>query len=199
MKRLGTAPELSCPERGSRTPVQPTGSTIREAWRWRGPLIVFQLALREICRPLFYWHVFDIFEIDVVRQGVPQAYAAETVDVAIYPGTGDLEKAKAEIISMRRLQPAEVSSRFDRGDKVAIAYIAGEPTGYAWMSFTSGVVELAFKITWIVGPGEGIRYDTFVLPKMARSKDSQLSAFSHSRRRTRSWDPANVRLDQYFQ
>lgn len=140
-------------------------SPIQEAWRWRGPFIFFLLGLREICRPLFYWHVFDIFEINLVRQGVPEPYSAEAVDVVTYPGTGNLEKAKAEIVSMRQLQPAEVTSRFDRGDKVAIGYIGGEPTGYAWMSFTSGVVELAFKTTWIVGPGESIRYDSFVLPK----------------------------------
>lgn len=164
-KPLGNATEPACPEGGSRSPRPWSRSTIKEAWHWRGPSIFFLLGLREVCRPLVYWHVFDIFEIDLVRQGVPEPYAAEKVDVAIYPGAGDLEKAKAEIVSMRQVQPAEIHSRFDRGDKVAIAYLGGVPTGYAWLSFASGVVELAFKITWIVGPREAIRYDSFVLPQ----------------------------------
>ena len=140
-------------------------STVREALRWRGPLVLSLLGLREIFRPLLYWHVFCIFEIDLTRQPVPKPYAGEKTDVKIYAGGDDLEKAKAEIISMGRLVPEEVLSRLDRGDKVAIAYVGDDPAGYAWMSFTSGAVELAFGVTWIVGPGESIRYDYFVLPK----------------------------------
>jgi len=58
-----------------------------------------------------------------------------------------------------------VASRFARGDLAVIAYLKGEPAGYAWMSFTTGVVELAFGVTWIIGPGESVRYDYFVLPE----------------------------------
>jgi GNAT superfamily N-acetyltransferase len=140
-------------------------STIGEALRWRGPYVFFLLGLREIFRPLVYWHHYCIFEIDFTRQTVPEPYADEEIDVKIYAGTGDLERAKAEIVSMGQLEPADVNSRFNRGDKAAIAYVGHEPTGYAWLSFTSGVVELAFGVTWIVGAGEAIRYDSFVLPK----------------------------------
>jgi GNAT superfamily N-acetyltransferase len=140
-------------------------STIREALRWRGPFVFFQVGLREIFRPLVYWHVFCIFEIDLTRQPVPEPYAGEKIDVKVYASAGGLERAKAEIVSMGQLEPEDVNSRFNRGDKAAIAYVGHEPTGYAWLSFTSGVVELAFGATWIVGPGEAIRYDYFVLPK----------------------------------
>jgi len=140
-------------------------STISEALRWRGFSVFLLLALREIFRPLVYWHVFYIFEIDLTRQPVPEPYADEKIDVRIYPGGGDLERAKAKIVSMGQLESAEVNSRFNRGDKVAVAYMEGEPAGYGWLSSTSGVVELAFGITWIVHPGEAIRYDSFVLPK----------------------------------
>lgn len=140
-------------------------STIREALRWRGPLVFSLLALREILRPLVYWHVFHIFRIDLTQQLVPEPYADEKIDVRIYGGANDLDRAKAEIVSMGQVEPEEVNARFNRGDVVAIAYAAQEPAGYGWLSFTSGAVELAFGVTWIVGPGEGIRYDFFVLPK----------------------------------
>lgn len=140
-------------------------STIVEAWRWRGPVVLFLLVLREICRPLVYWHVFYIFQIDLTRQPVPEPYANQKIDVRIFPGAEDPGKAKAEIVAMGQLEPAEVDLRFQRDDKAAIAYLGGKPTGYAWMSLTSGVVELAFDVTWIAGPGESIRYDYFVLPE----------------------------------
>jgi hypothetical protein len=105
-------------------------STIREALRWRGPFVFFQVGLREILRPLVYWHVFYIFEIDLTRQHVPEPYADEKIDVEIYAGAGDLERAKAEIVSMGQHELAEVDSRFNRGDKAAIAYVGGEPIGY---------------------------------------------------------------------
>jgi GNAT superfamily N-acetyltransferase len=140
-------------------------STIEEAWRWRGPAVFFLLGLREICRPLVYWHVFHIFQMDLTRQPVPEPYASEKIDIKICPGEVDPCRAKEEILAMGQLQPAEVDLRFERGDKAAIAYIGGKPVGYAWMSSASGVVELAFDVTWIAGPGESIRYDYFVLPE----------------------------------
>jgi GNAT superfamily N-acetyltransferase len=140
-------------------------SAIAEAWRWRGPGVFFLLSLREICRPLVYWYVFYIFQIDLSLQAVPEPYAQEKVDVKIYSRTEDPARAGAEMAAMGQLEPSEIDSRFERGDLATIAYLEGEPAGYAWMSFTSGVVELAFGITWIAGPGESIRYDYFVLPK----------------------------------
>jgi hypothetical protein len=140
-------------------------STIREALRWRGPIVFLLLGLREIFRPVIYWYVFSIYEIDLIRQSVPEPYANEKIDIKIYSGSENLEKPKAEIVSMGQLELEEVNSRFNRGDKAAIAYVGNEPTGYAWMSSTSGAVELAFGVTWIVGPRESIRYDYFVLPE----------------------------------
>jgi len=140
-------------------------STIGEAWRWRGPFVFFLVGLREIVRPVAYWHVFHIFEIDLTREPVPQPHAGEPIEVKIYAGAADLEKAKTEIVSMGRLAPEVVHSRFNRGDTAAIAYVGQQPAGYAWMSFTSGSVELAFGVNWIVGPDESVRYDYFVLPK----------------------------------
>lgn len=78
---------------------------------------------------------------------------------------------------MGQLEPAEVDIRFNRGDKAAIAYADGKPAGYEWLSFTSGVLELAFGVTWIVGPGEAIRYDKFVLPKW---RGRRISSCLHS-------------------
>jgi GNAT superfamily N-acetyltransferase len=140
-------------------------STIQETWRWRGSFLLLLLGLREVFRPVVYWHVYYIFEIDLARQPVPEPYANVPVDVRIYARDGEVSRAKAEISSMGQLPLAEVDSRFNRGDNAAIAYSGGEPAGYAWLSFTSGVVELAFGVNWIVGPGEAIRYDNFVLPK----------------------------------
>ena len=140
-------------------------STIAEAWRWRGPIAFFLLGLREICRPLVYWHIFYIFRTDLTRQPVPESYSKEKIDVTINPGAGDSEKAKAEIVAMGQLEAAEVDLRFERGDKAALAYVGGQPAGYAWMSFKSGVVELAPRVTWVAGPAESIRYDYFVLPE----------------------------------
>jgi GNAT superfamily N-acetyltransferase len=140
-------------------------SAIKEAWRWRGPLVFFLLGLREICRPLVYWHVYYIFQNDLTRQPVPEPSGSEKIDVKICPGDEDPSRAKEEIVAMGQREPAEIDSRFARGEKAAIAYIGGKPVGYAWMSFASGVVELAFDVTWIAGSGESIRYDYFVLPE----------------------------------
>src|ERR1700688_100662 len=58
-------------------------STVREALRSRGAFVFFLLGLREIFRPLLYWHVFCIFEIDLTRQPVPEPDAGEKTDVKI--------------------------------------------------------------------------------------------------------------------
>ena len=159
------------------TSKRPSWSTIVEALRWRGPFIFLLVGLREICRPLVYWYVFHIFEVDLDRQSIPQPYADAKIEVKIYPGQGDLESAKAEINSMGQLETAEVNLRLDRGDKVAIAYINGEPSGYGWLCFASGALELAFGVVWTVGPHEAIRYDHFVLPKW---RGRRISSCLHS-------------------
>jgi GNAT superfamily N-acetyltransferase len=152
-------------------------STIREALRWRGPFVFFLVILREMLRPLVYWHAYYIFETDLTRQPVPEPYADEKIDVRVCPDAVDLKKGKAEIVSMGQLEPAEVDSRFKRGDRVVIAYAGDEPTGYEWLCFTSGVLELAFGVNWIVSPGEAVRYDKFVLPKW---RGRRISTWLHS-------------------
>jgi hypothetical protein len=135
------------------------------------------LALREMLRPLMYWHTYYVFETDLTRHPVPEPCAKEKFDVKVYSGAADCHIPKLEIVSMGRLEAAEVDSRLNRGDMVAIAYAGDEPTGYEWLSFTSGVVELAFGITWAVGPGEAIRYDKFVVPKW---RGRRISTWLHS-------------------
>jgi GNAT superfamily N-acetyltransferase len=152
-------------------------STIREALRWRGPFVFFLVMVREMLRPLVYWHAYYIFETDLTHQPVPEPLADQKVDVRVYAGAVAPEKTKAEIISMGQLEPAEVDSRFNRGDMVIIAYAGGEPTGYEWLCSANGVLELAFGVTWRVGPGEAVRYDKFVLPKW---RGRRISTWLHS-------------------
>jgi L-amino acid N-acyltransferase YncA len=133
--------------------------------RWRGPFLLTLLAVRELLRPLVYWHVFYVFETDVAQQPLPEAYSKEKLEVRVYTREKDVDKAKAEVVAMGELSPDEFGTRLDRGDAVAIAYAAGEPAGYGWLSFSSGVVELAFGITWVVRSQEVVRYGNFVAPK----------------------------------
>jgi hypothetical protein len=137
----------------------------KEILRWRGPLLLCLLAVRELLRPVVYWHVFYVFETDVARQPLPEPYSKEKLEVGVYTREKDFDRAKAEVGAMSELCPDEIDIRLNRGDTVAIAYAGGEPAGYGWLSFSSGVVELAFGITWIVRPHEGVRYGNFVLPK----------------------------------
>ena len=152
-------------------------ATIQEAFRWRGPFTFFLVVLREMLRPLVYWHAYYIFETDLTRQPVPEPLADEHIDVRVYNGAAAPQKAKAEILSMGQLDPAEIDSRFDRGDMVVIAYAGGEPTGYEWLCSTNGALELAFAVYWMIGPGEAVRYDKFVLPKW---RGRRISTWLHS-------------------
>src|SRR5579859_5758588 len=119
-------------------------SKVREALRWRGPFVFFLVVLREMLRPLVYWHTYRIFETDLTGQPVPEPLGGEKVDVRVYAGELCSQEAKAKIISMGQLEPAEVDSRFNRGDMVVIACVGGEPTGYEWLCSANRVLELAF-------------------------------------------------------
>jgi len=152
-------------------------STIREAFRWRGPFTFSLVVLRETLRPLVYWHAYYIFETDLTRQPVPEPLADEHMDVQAYKGAMTPQKAKAEIESMGQLDSAEIDARFSRGDMVVIAYAGGEPTGYEWLCSANGALELAFGVHWMVGPGEAVRYDKFVLPKW---RGRRISTWLHS-------------------
>jgi GNAT superfamily N-acetyltransferase len=137
---------------------------ISEILRWRGPFILLLLAVRDLLRPVVYWHVFYVFETDVARQPLPEPYSTEKMEVRVYTREKDVDRAKTEVAAMGELGPKEIDARLNRGDAVAIARAAGEPAGYGWLSFSSGVVELAFGITWIVRADEAVRYGNFVLP-----------------------------------
>jgi len=148
---------------GKRIPAQ--WRRAREILRWRGPFLLFLLAVRELLRPVVYWHVFDVFATDVALQPLPEPYAKEKLEVTVYTQGKDIDRARAEVAAMGELSQEEIDTRLNRGDAVAIAYAMGEPAGYGWLSLSSGVVELAFRTTWIVRPHEGVRYGNFVLPK----------------------------------
>ena len=135
---------------------------IRELFRWRGAPIVFLLSLRELLRPLLYWHVCHIYETEISR-AVPQPYCRTAFDVAILTSRDDLSSTKPNILTMGELSSAELENRFQRGDAVALASASGQPVGYMWMGFSSGM-ELEFDTFWIIRAGEAVRYGAFVIP-----------------------------------
>src|ERR1700684_3043593 len=94
--------------------------SIREHLRWRGAPIVFLLSLRELLRPLLYWHVCHIYETEISR-AVPQPYCRTAFDVAIRTSRDDLSSIKPDILAMGELSATEVDTRFQRGDAVALA------------------------------------------------------------------------------
>src|ERR1700690_2722389 len=141
---------------------------IREILRWRGLFIFALLAVRELLRPVVYWHVFYIFERDLARQSLPEPYSKqknENIEVSVYRRDKKIDQAKTVVAAMGELVAEEIDIRLNRGDAVAIACAAGEPVGYGWLSFSSGVVELAFGITWMVRSDEAVRYGNFVPPR----------------------------------
>lgn len=135
---------------------------IREHLRWRGGWIVFVLSLRELLRPLLYWHVWHIYETDLSGE-IPQPYARTTLEVAIYTLRDDLTSIKPGILAMGEISALELDTRFHRGDAVALASISGQPVGYMWMGFSGGI-ELDFDTYWILRCGEALRYGSFVAP-----------------------------------
>jgi len=140
-----------------------------EILRWRGAWILFLLGVRSLLRPLVYWHVYRIFITDIASQ-VPEPYAKENVETRIYSRATpayqeDLEKIAEEVESLGEITRDEAAKRLERGDSLAVAYVQAEPAGYGWLSFTNGVVELAFGVTWRVHTGEAVRYGNFVHPK----------------------------------
>lgn len=140
---------------------------ISEILRWRGLWVLLLLGVRNILRPVIYWHVYRIFATDITTQ-VPEPYAKEKIETKVYARDGgcvDLDKALAEVAAMREIPRQEAEKRLQRGDALAMAYASAEPAGYGWIAFASGVVELAFGVNWIVRPREAVRYGNFVHPK----------------------------------
>ena len=135
---------------------------VRQHLRWRGPWIVFLLALRELCKPVVYWHVWHIYETDL-SAGVPQPYAEPVFEIVFHSSSDDLSSIKLQILAMEELSAEEIDTRFARGDVVAIAFSSGHPVGYMWMAFSSGI-ELKFATYWMLRTGEALRYGSFVIP-----------------------------------
>jgi L-amino acid N-acyltransferase YncA len=138
---------------------------ISETLRWRGFWVLLLLGARNVLRPIIYWHVYRIFAADIASQA-PEPYAREKIETQIHVRDGDcLDKALAEVAAMGEISREEAEKRLQRGDALAMAYASAEPVGYGWISFANGAVELAFGVTWIVRPGEAVRYGNFVHPR----------------------------------
>jgi GNAT superfamily N-acetyltransferase len=131
--------------------------------RWRNPLFVFLMVIREIFRPLIYWYVYDIFETDLCLP-VPGSYSKEKLDVRIYNGQKDLKRAVEDLTSMDGLLAADIELRMARGDVVAVVYAETQAVGFMWLTFSSGM-ELVFGTSWIIGHNEALRYESFVHPR----------------------------------
>jgi GNAT superfamily N-acetyltransferase len=67
------------------------------------------------------------------------------------------------IASMGELAPGEVASRLARGHLAAVAFSGEQPVGYMWLAF-SFVPEELFDTSWVIWPGEAVRYNSFVIP-----------------------------------
>jgi GNAT superfamily N-acetyltransferase len=136
---------------------------VREHLRWRGPFIVALHILRKFLHPLFYWDIWHIYETDISKQA-PQPYAAEEFATRICGITEeDADPLTAMIASMGELAPGEVASRLSKGHPVAVAFSGEQPVGYMWLAFSS-LPEMIFDTSWVIRPGEAVRYNSFVIP-----------------------------------
>jgi GNAT superfamily N-acetyltransferase len=163
--------------------------TAREALRWRGLLFSSLLGAREILRPIMYWHAWHVFHTDL-RRPLPEPYAKEEVMVKVFTRTENTEDIAAQISSIGNIPLANVNSRFDRGDAVAVAYVKREFTGFMWMTFADGM-DLAFGVRWIVHPHEALRYGSFVVPRwrglgIHSSMNRALNGYARDRGLTRT-------------
>jgi hypothetical protein len=136
--------------------------SVREALSWRGPFIVALLAVREFLRPVVYWHVWHIFENDVSRH-IPKPYAIEEADVKLYSAEDGLPELAGQISALGELEREEAARRLAQGWLIAMAFVKEQPVGYMWIVLCGGM-ELAFDTYWIIGPGEALRYGSFVIP-----------------------------------
>jgi hypothetical protein len=134
-----------------------------EILRWRGPAYFFLLALREVLRPVMYWYAWNIYLTDL-QQPLTPPYAKTKFDVHIFSGDKDREVAREQLASLGEPLPANLDTRLNRGDALAIVYSAEEPVASGWMTFTSGM-EMAYGLKWILQANEGTQYGSFVLPK----------------------------------
>lgn len=148
--------------------------------RWRGPLRFSLLVLREIFSPLFYWHVFYVFEKDV---HVPPPDPAAEFDVEVYAGREHLDKLIREIAPMGEISAEEIAFRLTSGDVVAVAYAASDPVGCAWMALKGGL-EIAFDTVWVLAANEAAFHGSFTRPNwrgrsVQRYLDAALLRYAH--------------------
>jgi GNAT superfamily N-acetyltransferase len=136
---------------------------VRDHLRWRGAFIVALHTLRKILSPLVYWDVWHIYETDISKQ-VPQPYARDEFATRICGLAENPDSLAAMIASLGELAPKEVASRLTRGHLAAVAFSGGQPVGYMWLAFSS-VPEELFDSSWVIGPGEAVRYNSFVIPR----------------------------------
>lgn len=129
-------------------------------FRWRGPFRFSFLVLRELLSPLLYWHVLYVFE----KVAVPQSGETTKFDIQVYKGQANFARLARELVPMGQISAEFIERRLNSGDAVAVAYSDGEPVGYAWMMFSSGL-ELAFGTAWIVGAQEAALHGSFTHPK----------------------------------
>jgi len=135
---------------------------VRENLRWRGPFIVALLILRQLVRPLVYWDLWHIYETDISLQA-PRPYAREEWMTRICGIEEDVDSVATMIASMGELAPGEVASRLSRGHLAAVAFSEEQPVGYMWLAI-SCLPELIFDTSWVIRPGEAVRYNSFVIP-----------------------------------
>jgi GNAT superfamily N-acetyltransferase len=133
-----------------------------EILRWRGPGRFLLLSLRELLKPLVYWHVYYIIQNEMQPALATPAVQGK-FEISVYSGEQDLAKASTTLAGVGELTPAEIALRLQRQDAVAVAFAGEQAIGYLWMTFCSGL-ELAFDAVWTVHPKEAVLYDTFVLP-----------------------------------
>jgi GNAT superfamily N-acetyltransferase len=169
-------------------PVQLDPSPPRDsAWeslRWRGLFYSCLLAVREVFRPLLYWHAWHVFSTDL-GGALPEPYAKEKVGIKIFSDRAAIEPALSQIAPMGQLSGEQIRSRLEAGGAVAIACVGGEPAGYMWLTLTNGW-ELVYGVNWILRSDEALRYGSFVAPKwrglgIHSSLNSALNCYARDR------------------
>jgi len=137
---------------------------LKDYLQWRGPIVIALLVLRELLRPICYWHAWHIFESNLAQK-MPPPYAKSECTVKIHDAQEDRHSLVSLIAGMGELQSEEIRSRLDRGHLPGIAYSGDQPVGYMWLAF-GGAVDLWFGYDtyWKVTGDEAVRYGSFVIP-----------------------------------
>jgi GNAT superfamily N-acetyltransferase len=135
---------------------------VREHLRWRGPLIAALVIFRELLRPVVYWDLWHIYETNISKQA-PEAYARAEWATRICGIEDDADSLTTMFVSMGELAREEVARRLARRHLAAVAFLGEQPVGYMWLAISCLPEEL-FDTSWVIGPGEAVRYNSFVIP-----------------------------------